>query len=252
MCYPTGAFSLGNGDGTVQAAQSYKATGSAGISEVVADLNGDGKPDLVVADSFGVTALLNISSGFQQTTSTTLSSSRNPVDFHHRVTFTATVTSKSQGAPGRTITFSDNGHALASVSINGGKARFSTSSLDAGVHLITASYSGDESFLPSTSPELDQTIRADTRTRLTSSHNPSRRGQAVTFTAVVVACSGETPTGKVTFRNSFTVLATVELSGGQAALTTSRLRKGWHLIRAEYGGSTTDHRSFAILAQRVK
>jgi hypothetical protein len=243
---------LGNGDGTFQAAQSYKATGSAGISEVVADLNGDGKPDLVVADSFGVTALLNISSGFQQTTSITLSSSRNPADFHHRVTFTATVTSKSQGAPSGTITFSDNGHALASVSINGGKARFSTSSLDAGVHLITASYSGDESFLPSTSPELDQTIRADTRTRLTSSHNPSRRGQAVTFTAAVVACSGETPTGKVTFRNSFTVLATVELSGGQAALTTSRLRKGWYLIRADYGGSTTDHRSFAILAQRVK
>jgi hypothetical protein len=43
---------------------------------------------------------------------------------------------------------------------------FSTSSLDAGAHLITASDRGDESLLPGTSPELDHIIRADTRARL--------------------------------------------------------------------------------------
>jgi hypothetical protein len=243
---------LGNGDGTFKDAQSYNPGADSGVSEVVADFNGDGKPDLAVSTNQFLIVLLNISSGFQQATSTSLSSSRNPAEVHHHVTFTATVTSTSQAAPTGTITFSDDGHALATVSIANGKARFSTSSLDAGVHSITASYSGDESLLPSTSPELDQVIRADTRTKLTSSHNPSRRGQAVTFTAEVVANSGETPTGKVTFRDFSTVLATVKLSRGQATFTTSRLRKGHHLIRADYCGSSTDERSFAIFAQRVK
>jgi large repetitive protein len=94
------------------------------------------------------------------TSSTALTSSPNPADFHHRVTFTATVTSTSQGAPTGTVTFSDSGHALSTVGIAKGKAKFSTSSLDAGVHSITASYSGDDSLRPSTSPELDETIRS--------------------------------------------------------------------------------------------
>src|SRR5229473_2984851 len=113
---------LGNGDGSFQAAQSYNPTGVQAHSEVVADFNGDGKPDLAVSEFGFVTTLLNISSGFHQATSTALTSSRNPVDFHHHVTFTATVTSRSQGAPTGTITFGDNGHALASVSVEDGKA----------------------------------------------------------------------------------------------------------------------------------
>ena len=243
---------LGNGDGTFQAAQSYNATGANGISEVVADFNGDGKPDLVVADGLNVTLLQNISSSFQQTTSTALTSSRNPAEFHHGVTFAATVTATSPGALGGSITFSDDGRALASVPVAKGKAKFLTSSLDAGVHSITASYSGDQTFQPSTSPELKQVIRAETRTRLASSQNPSQRGQAVTFTATVAANSGETPAGKITFRDFSTVLATVELSGGQATFTASRLRRGLHVIRADYGGNTIDRRSFAVVVQRVK
>ena len=243
---------LGNGDGTFKDVQSYNPGANPGIFAVVADFNGDGKPDLAVNTSQFLTVLLNISSGFHQATSIALRSSSNPAEVHHHLTFTATVTSTSQVAPTGTITFSDGGHALATVSVANGKAKFSTSSLDVGVHSITASYSGDETLLPSTSPELDQVIRADTHTKLTSSNNPSRRGQAVTFTAEVVANSGETPTGKITFRDFSTVLATVKLSGGQASFTTSRLHKGHNLIRADYSGTSTDECSFAIFAQRVK
>jgi hypothetical protein len=67
-----------------------------------------------------------------------------------------------------------------------------------------------------------------------------------------VANSGETPAGKVAFRDFSTVLATVQLSEGQAIFTTSRLRRGLHLIRVDYRGTSTDERSFAIFAQRVK
>jgi hypothetical protein len=248
---------LGNGDGTFQAAQSYNpGAGKSSTSVLVADFNRDGKPDLAVSDSAvslgGITLLLNISSGFQQATSTSLTSSRNPAGVHRHVTFTATVTSTSQGEPTGTVTFSDKGHALATESIADGKAKFRTASLEAGVHSITASYSGDETFRSSTSSELDQIIRAETRTELSSSHNPSRRGQPVTFTARVAPDSGGTPTGKITFRDFHSVLATVELSGAQAVFSTSRLRRGHHVIRADYGGSPTDGRSFATVAQRVK
>lgn len=44
------AVLLGNGDGTLQAAQAYSAGGFLTNSVAVADVNGDGKPDLVVAN----------------------------------------------------------------------------------------------------------------------------------------------------------------------------------------------------------
>ena len=40
---------LGNGDGTFQSAVSYNSGGYYAISIAVADVNGDGKPDLLVA-----------------------------------------------------------------------------------------------------------------------------------------------------------------------------------------------------------
>jgi FG-GAP-like repeat len=54
---------LGNGDGTFQDSRSYKPGNTFGVSEVVADLNGDGKPDLAVTTTSFLTVLLNISAG---------------------------------------------------------------------------------------------------------------------------------------------------------------------------------------------
>ena len=41
---------LGNGDGTFQTAVTYGSGGFDAYSVAVADVNGDGKPDLVVAN----------------------------------------------------------------------------------------------------------------------------------------------------------------------------------------------------------
>ena len=73
-----------------------------------------------------------------------------------------------------------------------GQAQFTTSSLGAGTHAITASYNGDTNFSGSTSAALDpdgQPGSRSTTTAVVSSVNPSVYGQAVTFTATVAAVS---------------------------------------------------------------
>jgi Bacterial Ig-like domain (group 3) len=77
----------------------------------------------------------------------------------------------------------------------------------------------------------------------TSSQNPSKAGQSVSFTTVVsptvaggVQLAG-TPTGTVSFYDGGTLLGTAQAIGGKASLTTSGLKAGSHSIQAVYGGS---------------
>src|SRR5438552_14993106 len=47
---------LGNGDGTFQPAVTYRSGGVTALSVAVADVNGDGKPDLLVANACGTSS----------------------------------------------------------------------------------------------------------------------------------------------------------------------------------------------------
>src|SRR4029077_9673154 len=58
---------LGNGDGTFHAAVSYGTGGQYAYSVAVGDVNGDGKPDLVVAHQLSVAVLLGNGDGTFQT-----------------------------------------------------------------------------------------------------------------------------------------------------------------------------------------
>jgi uncharacterized protein (TIGR03437 family) len=72
------AILLGNGDGTFQSAVSYPA-GPDAISETIADLNGDGKLDIVVtADSGSLTVLLGNGDGTFHSGSTITAGLSNP------------------------------------------------------------------------------------------------------------------------------------------------------------------------------
>jgi hypothetical protein len=84
-------------------------------------------------------------------TTTALSSSGNPSAIGDPVTFAATVSS-SGGVPTGTVTFKDNGNAIAScanVVLIAGQASCTTSSFAPGNHPVTAEYSGDTNFNPS-------------------------------------------------------------------------------------------------------
>jgi hypothetical protein len=83
-----------------------------------------------------------------------------------------------------------------------GTATFSTFSLPAGDHAITAVYGGDPNFDASTSPALNEVINQDaTTTTLSVSGNPAIAGQPLTLTATVVAAAPRfgPPTGSVLF-----------------------------------------------------
>ncbi|MBT9331512.1 Ig-like domain repeat protein [Paracidobacterium acidisoli] len=67
-------------------------------------------------------------------------------------TLTATVSSKTTGTPGGTVSFYDGTALLSTVSLSGGAASYSTATLAPGViHTITAAYSGDSNFTASSS-----------------------------------------------------------------------------------------------------
>jgi len=177
-------------------------------------------------------------------TTTVVSSSANPSVFSQPVTFTATVTVNppGSGVPTGTVTFKDGTTTLGTGTLDGaGHATFTTSALTVASHSITAVYGGDPSFSGSTSSAITQTVNKDgTATTVTSSLNPSASGQAVTFTATVVANAPGTaiPTGTVTFKDKNKTLGTASLNAaGQAALTTT-FNAGSHQITAAYGGSS--------------
>jgi hypothetical protein len=179
----------------------------------------------------------------QASTTTALTSSDNPSVFGQQVTFTATVsvTSPGSGTPTGTVTFYDGSTALGTATLNvAGNAIFKTKMLSVNTHSITATYGGDVHFQASTSAPLTQTVnKASTSTALSSSRNPSRSGQSVTFTATVSvnAPGGGKPTGTMTFYDGSTVLGSDTLSGGgKATFKTSTLAVGSHTITAVYAG----------------
>jgi hypothetical protein len=99
--------------------------------------------------------------------------------------------------------------------------------------LQAANAGGEDAFVA----KID--TRTVTTTTLGSSPNPSTKGQAVTFTAVVKAGTVFPPDGEtVSFVKGKTVLGTGTLRGGTATFTTSSLPTGSNLIQAVYSGDS--------------
>ena len=84
----------------------------------------------------------------QAATNTALTSLPNPSDLTQPVTFTATVT--STGPLTGTVQFKiDGANSGNPISLSGGVAKLTTAALTAGTHSVSADYSGDANFLPS-------------------------------------------------------------------------------------------------------
>jgi hypothetical protein len=115
------------------------------------------------------------------------------------------------------------------------------SSLGAGSHTITASYSGDTNFqAPATPASLTEQIgQASASVTLTASAAPSVFGQPVAISATITGPNGTpTPSGTVTFSIDGSAQSPMSLTNGSAILNLPALNAGNHTITATYSGDT--------------
>jgi hypothetical protein len=220
---PLGSVAVSNGSALLSV-----STLSGGDHSITAVYSGD-------ANSSGSTSAILGQTVRKNLTKTQIQSSPNPSAHGQAVTLSATVSPNS--AKG-TIEFLEGSKALGTVSVNGGGAALSISTLPAGTHSITAVYSGDGNNSSSTSPALTQTVNKTTPTlTLTGSPNAAAKGQKVTFNATVFPSSA---TGTVRFLDGSATVGTAVLTSGTASLSVSTLAVGSHSITAVYSGDVND------------
>jgi hypothetical protein len=153
------------------------------------------------------------------------------------------------------VTITDNGSALpgSPFTVNSaGHLEDQTIQLTGGTHALVATYSGDISYNPPSSPTtVSVTVTpASTSSALSASPNPVPTNQQVTLSVTIGSQSISTTgaTGSVTFKDGSSTIQTVSVTpvgatsttfaGGTATLTTTFATSGTHSLTAVYGGDT--------------
>jgi subtilase family serine protease len=167
--------------------------------------------------------------------------------------FTATIAAASGSSSTNTftgtVTFFDNTGQIGTAAVASNAATLSDVNLSStSTHVITAVYSGDDSWAGSTSNAVIlKPILIPTTTTLTVTPATAAPGQVVTLTATVHPTSApaasveQNPTGNVVFYNGTTILATVALTAAAnntatAQLLFSTLPAGQNTLSAVYVG----------------
>ncbi|HEV8434683.1 MAG TPA: Ig-like domain-containing protein, partial [Thermoanaerobaculia bacterium] len=202
--------------------------------------------------SSGKDVVITVIGPAKAATQTLLATSPNPSQHNQPVTLAATVSSVS-GAPTGTVTFYDGSTPLQAVTLNNGRATYTTAALGVGVHSLTAQYGGDSAFSPSTSNAVSQTVRggAPTLTSLTTSNGTTEVGEPVEFRAFVQS-SASAPSGSVVFTDGGIPIGAATLdANGLASFTTSALGAGVHAIVATFQASDAFSGSFSALVTQT-
>ncbi len=270
------AVMLGNGDGTLRTASSYSSGGYRALSVAVADVNGDGQPDVVA------TNLCSQSDNCVEGVVGVLVSNGNG-------TFKPPVTYSSSGYGASSIAIGDlNGDGIPDLVVDN-ICKSSTNCTNGGIGLLLGNaggtfqtpliYTSDGNNASSvalgdlngdgkpdivTTDQCSTTSDCDgavvvllnsllikTTTTLSSSPNPSLVNQQVTFTATMTS-SQSIPNGEVvTFYHGTTVLGTRTITNGVATLATSFAKAASYTIKATYAGDTFHKKSSCTVTQVV-
>ena len=120
----------------------------------------------------------------QAPTLTALSASTSSPSLGLPVTLTMQAASTTSGVPTGSVTLLDGAAALSVIPLSAGGAAFTTSTLALGTHNLTAVYSGDSNFLPSTSGSANVVVGAASDFSLTATGSATQAvpaGSAATY-----------------------------------------------------------------------
>jgi uncharacterized repeat protein (TIGR03803 family) len=247
QCFATGQTGGGSWSGPLTGTSSSGGfSGTATITPTVT-----GKFTYAVTcggQTSGFGTLLN---GSQATTTTSLTSSVNPVAVGQTTTLTVTVAATGDApAPTGTVSFYLNGSLFYTVPLGaGGTATLvpQVPEVPAGTYAITAKYSGDISNLGSTSSAVNETVNlAQTVGTITASENPAVLGTPINLTFHISRTNGHRlpAGGTVTLYVNGTQLAVAPVTNGVAQITHyeigGSLPVGNYTLTCSYSGDTGD------------
>ncbi len=185
------------------------------------------------ASSGELSGRLSVSAAATTTTVTTSAAS-----FGQDVTVTAHVASTAGTPTGQVVFTVDGGAPRPAVTLSGGDASIVLSGLSVGPHTVVASYAAQGNFDPSSGTTSNFVVgKANASLVVTSSADPSVKGQPVTFTATATSTAG-TPAGDVTFTVGGTPHGPITLNAqGVATYTATDLTVGSATVSAAYAGN---------------
>jgi hypothetical protein len=244
---------LGKGDGTFGKPSSLSAAAYPGAL-TIADMNHDGRPDIVVSTTdTDSNPLLDVMLGNGDGTFQAAS----PFQIPQNGITSVSVGEYSNGTRPVAVLTSCCGLAYPVVAAGNGSGPILSAGIlgtgisSAFVKLVDVNGDGVPDILLTSGINRQLAIEVflssataattlPTSTSLAASAASITAGQSVTFTAQVTAPEGNTPpTGTVTFSDGTTSLGTGTLnSSGQATYSTSSLAVGSHAITAAYAGSS--------------
>ncbi len=241
---------LGNGDGTFQTTATY-------LSDIpsdphLADVNGDGIPDIIAGGSIGALVYIGKGDGTFQPYAASDLPNAEPVIGGFALTYAVNAGDYNNDGNADLIgTDADTPRAAVSLSqVQQNSTASALTSvavfpLGSGIHNVDARYSGDSIYIGSLSSTVPLTAApVDTALSLTASPSTDiLAGQSVTLTAVLspytVGPPYTTTNGdSVKFYNGTTLLGSGTLSGGIAKLTTTALPVGAVSLSAAFPGDS--------------
>ena len=183
-------------------------------------------------------ATVNVVAG----TTTTAALTTSATSGYATTNFTLTATiSGTPGTPSGSVTFYDGTTALSTVPLSGSVSATLSQTLAVGMHTLTAAYSGDTVFIPSTSSATQiQVALVPITLSLAPSASPSLAGSSLVLTATLASSvSGTTPTGTVTFTDGSTARGMATIASGVATYTASGLATGTHSFSASFAATSS-------------
>ncbi|HET9804391.1 MAG TPA: Ig-like domain repeat protein, partial [Candidatus Acidoferrum sp.] len=232
---------LGDGTGAFTVVPPFY-TGPDPMGVVVADFNQDGRLDIVTVDSIGSSYTL-----MQQAVVAQLQLTTNLATLPYGYVPTLSVQIQPGPAPAGptgTISLYDGSTTITSATLSGFQYQLQfllppAYFFGAGIHQLTAVYSGDSNFAPVASNVVTETVtQTPTTTTLASNVTNAPYGMAITLSATIQPQAPAPATGTVTFfdTTNSTTIGTAAITNNSAQFVVSNLSGGSHSIVATYQG----------------